>query len=133
MIGEETIGCDPEAPVDSLTMGRRSGTETAIAVLAAFIGKNTWEQASLARRVGVTSRTLRVCLDDLVRHGVPLERFDESQREIWWSVRKGWLPDAAPLGADDLRATFGIASSSAWSVRARSSSRAGSVKQHQRS
>jgi predicted DNA-binding transcriptional regulator YafY len=78
-------------------LGRRSSTETAIAVLAAFFTKRRWEQAELARHVGVQPRTLRSVLGDLERHGVPLERKELSGREIHWLVPKSWLPNGAVL------------------------------------
>jgi predicted DNA-binding transcriptional regulator YafY len=84
-------------------MGRRSATETAIAVMAAFVVRNTWEQAALARHVGVTTRTLRKRLDELTRH-LELERDEESGRLVYWSVRSGWLPNCAALGEDDAQA-----------------------------
>ncbi|MBK6514977.1 MAG: WYL domain-containing protein [Polyangiaceae bacterium] len=78
-------------------MGRRGATETAVAVLAAFIGKKRWEQAELARHVGVGARTLRSVLVDLETHGVPLTRKEHSGREVHWSVPPAWLPKGAVL------------------------------------
>ena len=78
-------------------MGRRSSTETPIAVLAAFIDDHSWKQADLAAHVGVTTRVLRRCLDELSRNGIPLESEAESKREIVWSVPKKWLPRAVGL------------------------------------
>jgi hypothetical protein len=63
-----------------------------VAVLAAFIGKKRWEQAELARHVGVGARTLRSVLVDLETHGVPLTRKEHSGREVHWSVPPAWLP-----------------------------------------
>lgn len=78
-------------------MGRRSSTETAVAVLAAFLEKKRWEQAALARHVGVAARTLKAVLVDLETHGVPLARKEHSGREVHWSVPAAWLPKGLVL------------------------------------
>lgn len=78
-------------------LGRRSSTETAIAVVAAFLVRRTWEQAELAREVGVEVRALRRIADELVRGGVELERSSENGRLVYWSVPKNWVPRGAVL------------------------------------
>ncbi len=79
------------------SLGRRSSTETAIAIIAAFFTKRRWEQAELARNVGVQPRTLRSVLGDLERHGVPLKQTKHSGNEVHWSVPAAWVPKGAVL------------------------------------
>jgi predicted DNA-binding transcriptional regulator YafY len=81
-------------------MGRRSGTETAFAILVALIEERTWEQSSLARRVGVSTRALRRALDELSTLRVPLVRDRENRSRVYWSVPKGWIPGGCTLTGD---------------------------------
>ncbi|HET9930068.1 MAG TPA: WYL domain-containing protein [Polyangiaceae bacterium] len=83
-------------------MGRRGALETVTAVLVAFLEERTWEQAALARRVGVTTRTLRSCLLGLAESGVPLEADAENGSRVFWSVPAKWLPGAASLTEDEV-------------------------------
>lgn len=78
-------------------MGRRSATETIVAILACFVRRRSWPQAELAREVGVSVRSLRARLDELSAHGVRVSRYAESQRDVRWDVPSGWLPDARGL------------------------------------
>lgn len=78
-------------------MGRRSGTETIVAILACFVRRRSWSQAELAREVGVSVRSLRARLDELSARGVRVSRYAESQRDVRWDVPPGWLPDARGL------------------------------------
>ena len=71
-------------------MGRRSGGETALGIVAAFHIEATWEQARLARHVGVEVRTLRRALDDLARFGMPVESEVENHSRVYWSVPDAW-------------------------------------------
>jgi len=82
-------------------VGRRSSTETVVAILVALLERRTWEQAELARRVGVATRTLRRCLDEMTRSGIPLER-DEEPPRVYWSVPAAWLPGAASLSGAEV-------------------------------
>ncbi len=81
-------------------MGRRSASETTIAILTAFVERTSWTQAALARHVGITVPQLRKHLLELVRHGVPLE--DEREHpHVVWSVPHGWFPAGITLAASD--------------------------------
>lgn len=71
-------------------MGRRSGTKTAVEILCAFRERGTWEQHALARRLGVTTRSLRSTLEELRAVGVPLERDPENHSLVYWSVPRWW-------------------------------------------
>src|ERR1700733_12503599 len=76
-------------------MGQKSGTETVVAILQAFLQDRgrSWKQAELARHVEVGVATLRRHLDELVAMGFPLER-EEEHPHIWWSVPTSWFPGA---------------------------------------
>jgi predicted DNA-binding transcriptional regulator YafY len=74
-------------------MGKRSSTETVVAILQALMKERTCTQAELGRRAGVSSQVARKHLDELVRHGFPLEPEGEHPH-VWWSVPKGWFPGA---------------------------------------
>jgi predicted DNA-binding transcriptional regulator YafY len=69
--------------------------------MAAFIVQSSWNQSALAKRLGVGTRTLKKCLDELGAQGVRVERFEESAREIVWSVPNGWIPGGARLTERD--------------------------------
>jgi predicted DNA-binding transcriptional regulator YafY len=87
-------------------MGRRSGTETLVALVRAFLARSTWTQAELAREVGIGVPALRRLLDELVREGgVPLER-EEEHPHVYWSVPKRWFPGGVFLSSDDAAAVL---------------------------
>lgn len=87
-------------------MGKRSSTETLVAVFQAFLRQRTWTQAALAREVGIDPRALRPRLLELQRAGVPLHQDDEHPH-VYWSVGRDWFPGgvliAAPEAAELLR------------------------------
>lgn len=72
-------------------MGQRSRTETVVAVIVRLLVERTASQASLAREVGVESRTAARVLRELQDAGVPLER-SEDPPHVYWSVPKAWVP-----------------------------------------
>ena len=74
-------------------MGKRSKTETVVAILQAFLKERTWRQAELARHVGVGVDALRKHLDELCASGFPLTQ-EREHPHIYWSVPKGWFPGA---------------------------------------
>jgi predicted DNA-binding transcriptional regulator YafY len=74
-------------------MGQRSPTDTVVTVLQALLETRSCTQAELARRAGVDSQVVRKHLEELLRHGFPLEREDDPP-QVWWSVPKGWFPGA---------------------------------------
>ncbi len=82
-------------------MGRLSGTETALALVVAFIEKDTWTQADLARRLDVGVAALRKRLHELIEAGVPLER-EEDAPHVYWSVPKNWIPSGVRLDPSDV-------------------------------
>ncbi|MCA9577747.1 MAG: winged helix-turn-helix transcriptional regulator, partial [Myxococcales bacterium] len=77
-------------------MGARSSTETALRVLAALLDEPTWKQAELARHVGVSTQTVKRCLEELEAAGVPLVS-DKDHPHVYWSVPRSWLPDGVNL------------------------------------
>jgi len=74
-------------------MGQRSGTETAIKIIQAFLQRRSWPQAELARELEIGVPALRKRLDELVRAGVPVEQYPDPPH-VYWSVPKTWLPGA---------------------------------------
>jgi len=84
-------------------MGSRTATDTITGIVAAFWRDRTWSQASLARALGLTTRSLRKHLDELVLRGWPLER-EEDHPHVYWSVPSDWFPAGVLLDADDLGA-----------------------------
>lgn len=82
-------------------MGQRSGAETVAAVVLAFLKQRTWKQADLAGHVGVAVPALRKRLLELSERGMPLSsEFDHPH--VYWSVPKGWLPDAVAIDKEEL-------------------------------
>lgn len=82
-------------------MGKRSRTETVVVILQALVKDRSCTQADLARRARVGPQVARKHLDELVRHGFPLERYDDPP-QIWWSVPKGWFPGAVLFDSDSV-------------------------------
>jgi len=74
-------------------VGKRSRTETVVAILQAFLKERTWKQAELARHVGVGVDVLRRHLIELEDSGLPLAH-EKEHPHIYWSVPKGWFPGA---------------------------------------
>ena len=74
-------------------MGKRSPTDTVVSILQALLEERSCTQAELARRAEVDSQVVRKHLEELQRHGFPLEREDDPP-QVWWSVPKGWFPGA---------------------------------------
>lgn len=72
-------------------MGKRSRTETVVAILQALIELRSCKQAELARIAGVDSQVIRKHLEELESHGFPLERFEDPPH-VYWSVPKDWFP-----------------------------------------
>lgn len=72
-------------------VGQRSSTETAIALIQAFLEQRVWKQADLARRLEMTTPAVRRRLDEMTEAGFPLER-EEEHPHVYWSVPKGWFP-----------------------------------------
>ena len=82
-------------------MGQRSSAETVAAVVLAFLKHRTWKQADLATHVGVTVPAVRKRLLELSERGMPLtSEFDHPH--VYWSVPRGWLPDAVAIDKDEL-------------------------------
>ena len=84
-------------------MGNRTGTETVAGIIAAFWRDRTWSQATLARELGLTVRSVRKHLDELVVLGWPLER-EEDHPHVYWSVPQDWFPGGVFFDAADLSA-----------------------------
>lgn len=77
-------------------MGRRSSSETIVAVYQAFLDRPTWRQAELARHVGVKVDAVRGVLRDLEKRGMPLER-ETDEGNVYWRVPKSWFPGGVLL------------------------------------
>ena len=86
-----------------LAMGRKSGSESAVALLVAFLKRPQWSQAQLARELDVNVATVKKRLIELQLAGVPLESEDDPPH-VQWSVPRGWAPDGVILGKDDVKA-----------------------------
>jgi len=64
--------------------------ESISVILIAFLERRTWQQAELARRVGIERKTLVKLLTGLER-AIPLTR-DEEPPQVYWSVPNNWFP-----------------------------------------
>lgn len=82
-------------------MGRKTGSETALALVIAFINRSTWAQAELARVLDIGVPQLRKKLLEMQSAGVPLEK-EEDPPQVYWSVPKKWLPDAVQLDSSEV-------------------------------
>jgi predicted DNA-binding transcriptional regulator YafY len=81
-------------------MGRRSASETIIAILGAFIEQRCWAQAELAEHVGITVEQLRKHLKALSL----LLPFGEPERDhphVYWTLPNHWFPGGVALSAAD--------------------------------
>jgi len=85
---------------DGRRMGKRSGTETVVELMLAFLARGTWTQAELARHVGISAESVRRTLHEMMAKGIPLEREEESPH-VYWSVPQRWFPGGIVLRADD--------------------------------
>ena len=82
-------------------MGQRSGTESALAIVEAFLRERSWRQADLARHVGIRVPALRKRLAELCALGLPLSS-EEDHPHVWWSVPNGWFPGSVVFGAKEI-------------------------------
>lgn len=101
-------------------MGRRTGTETAIALLTCFTERHIWKQAELARRLVLTPGAVRRRLVELQEAGIPLEREDDPPHVYWSVPKKGFLPGTVrlePTEAHDLLRLLGRLPKSAMRAR----------------
>jgi predicted DNA-binding transcriptional regulator YafY len=83
-------------------VGQRTSTETAFGIIAAFIERQTWTQAELARKLETRTETIRKQLAELQAGGLKLER-EEDHPHVYWSVPKNWIPGALAFKADEAR------------------------------
>lgn len=77
-------------------MGRRTSTETIVAIVHAFLQQRTWQQAELAREIGVGVKALRARLDELSQYGFPLSE-EKDHPHVYWSVPQDWFPGGVLL------------------------------------
>lgn len=84
-------------------MGKKSGTETVVAIVQAFLRQRTWKQADLAREVGVQSPAVRKTLLELSERGFPLDAENEHPH-VYWSVPSSWFPGGVAFGGKDVEA-----------------------------
>lgn len=82
-------------------MGKRSVTETIVEIFLAFQRQGTWAQAELARKLDLSTDSLRKTLYELMQNGVPLLR-EEDHPQVYWSVPKGWFPGGLCLETSDV-------------------------------
>jgi predicted DNA-binding transcriptional regulator YafY len=86
-------------------MGKRAADETIGALIVALMKQRTWEQAALAREIGVSVDTVRRCLRRLQERDRSITCTSEPPHAVW-RVPRGWAPGALPLGANEARALF---------------------------
>lgn len=86
-------------------MGQRSKTETVIAILKAFLDHKTWQQAELARHVGVQPATIHKQLMELAEYGVPLS-FEKDHPHVYWSLPKSWYPGGVLFTGEQVTDVF---------------------------
>lgn len=77
-------------------MGQRSVGATITAILQAFVRRNTWSQAELARALGQRVPAVRKRLEELREGGIPFER-QEEHPHVYWSVPSRWFPGGVVL------------------------------------
>ncbi len=83
-------------------MGRRSGVQTTIDILHAFIERRRWRQAELARRIGITVPALRKHLLELSRL-LPLDS-TEDRPDVFWHLPRDWHPAGVILKGPEVAA-----------------------------
>jgi predicted DNA-binding transcriptional regulator YafY len=81
-------------------VGRRSSSRSIAAIYQAFLQQNTWRQAELADRVGISVKALRDVLGELEELKMPLEH-DREHPNVFWSVPRGWFPGGIALTQED--------------------------------
>lgn len=74
-------------------MGQKSKTETFFALVNAFIQQPTWQQAELARKLEVSTETVRAKMIELQAAGFKVEQ-QKDHPHVYWSVPKNWFPGA---------------------------------------
>lgn len=82
-------------------VGQRTPTETLFGIVCAFVDRNTWSQADLARHLETRPETIRRRLIELQAGGFKLERSEEPP-QVYWSVPKNWFPGVLPFKADEV-------------------------------
>jgi predicted DNA-binding transcriptional regulator YafY len=82
-------------------MGRKSGTETVVGILRAFLGERTWSQADLGRALDVSPAAIAKKLAELVENGFPFER-EEDHPHVYWSAPPGWFPGAVLFAGQEV-------------------------------
>jgi predicted DNA-binding transcriptional regulator YafY len=83
-------------------MGRRSATETMAGIYQRFLERSVWPQKELADVLGVTTKTLRRCLQELCREGLPLQREAAGRAKVTWRMAEGWFPGAVQWTAREV-------------------------------
>jgi predicted DNA-binding transcriptional regulator YafY len=82
-------------------VGQRSGTETIVELVHAFLDERSWSQAELARKLHVSTAAIKKRLEEMQRAGFPMER-EEDHPHVWWSVPKGWIPGGVAFSGEEL-------------------------------
>ena len=82
-------------------MGQRSGAETVIQIILAFLGQRTWSQSELGKKLEIGVPALRKRLDELSEAGVPFD-VETDHPHVFWSVPKNWFPGAIQLNSAEL-------------------------------
>jgi predicted DNA-binding transcriptional regulator YafY len=82
-------------------VGQRSSTETAIALIQAFLEQRVWTQAELARRLEISVPAVKKRLDEMTAAGFPLES-EKDHPHVYWSVPKDWFPGGLLIKRDEV-------------------------------
>lgn len=86
----EECARDPRGEYDG-AMGQRGRTESVTAVMAALFTRKSWQQAELARQVGLSTEALRKLLREMVASGIEVEQSVEHPH-VYWKRPKTWFP-----------------------------------------
>ncbi|HTU61902.1 MAG TPA: HTH domain-containing protein, partial [Polyangiales bacterium] len=76
--------------------------ETLAQIIVELMCARTVSQAELAKRLEVSSRSIRQSVLDLVSAGMPIER-SEDHPHVFYSVPRDWVPHGLSLTASEAR------------------------------
>jgi len=95
------VACGQRAALRWFAVGQRSGTDTIVAILKAFLEQRTWKQADLARAIEISPAALHKRLKELQQHGIPLSA-EAEHPHVYWSVPKSWFPGGVLFTGDQI-------------------------------
>jgi predicted DNA-binding transcriptional regulator YafY len=90
-------------------MGQRSTSDTITSIFFAFLEQGTWKLIELAKKIGVTPRTLTKHLEELHARGM-LEEKESEHPHVYWSVQKGWFPGGVIFSTDEIHELLRVVS-----------------------